>query len=194
MPNRPVIGITAWATRAIDPPHSPTVALTRRYVTAIEAAGGAPLLLPPGLDETSLRAIFARLDGLLLSGGGDVDPAWYGEAPHPALTEISPDRDRIELALSRWAVAEEKPIMAICRGIQVFNVALGGSLVQDIPSQLPAALRHMLDGARVARDAIAHPVQVEPGSQLHQALGIEQVDVNSWHHQSLKQVAPGLTV
>lgn len=194
MPNRPVIGISASATRAIDPPHSPIVALNRRYITAIEAAGGAPLLLPPGLGERSLRAIFARLDGLLLSGGGDVDPAWFGEAPHPALTEINPDRDRIELTLARWAVAEEKPILAICRGIQVFNVALGGSLVQDIPSQLPAALQHMLDGARVSRDTIAHPVQVEPGSRLHQALGVEQTGVNSWHHQSVKQVATGLRV
>ncbi|MGH2592983.1 MAG: gamma-glutamyl-gamma-aminobutyrate hydrolase family protein [Anaerolineae bacterium] len=194
MPNRPVIGITAFGTRHSDPPHSPMVALNRRYVMAIESAGGAPLMVPPGLDEDSLRAIFARLDGLLLSGGGDVDPAHYGEAPHPALTEVSAERDRIELALARWAVDGEKPIMAICRGIQVFNVALGGSLVQDIATQVPAALQHMLDGARIPRDTIAHPVQIEPGSRLHHMLGVEQAGVNSWHHQSLKQVAPGLRV
>ncbi len=194
MPNRPLIGITAFETRHVDPPHLPIYALNRRYVMAIEAAGGAPLLVPSGLDDTSLEAIFARLDGLLLSGGGDIDPAYYGEAPHVSLTGVSAARDRLELAFVRWAVDAEKPLMAICRGIQVLNVALGGSLVQDIPTQLPGSLTHMFDGTTIARPDGAHPVQIEAGTRLRRVMGMAQASVNSWHHQSVGQIAPGLKV
>src|SRR3990172_7570305 len=108
MTKRPVIGITALATRYIDPPHSPIYALNQRYVMAVEASGGAPLMVPPGLDEASMRAIFERLDGLVLSGGGDVDPAHYGESPHTALTEVNAERDRRDLSLARQAVEADK--------------------------------------------------------------------------------------
>jgi putative glutamine amidotransferase len=151
MPKRPVIGITAFETHYPEPPHAPLFALNRRYVAAIEAAGGAPLIVPPGLGPAALDTIFARLDGLLLSGGGDVDPIHYGEAPHPALTSVSADRDDIEMALTRRAVEADTPLLAVCRGIQVLNVALGGSLVQDIPTQRPGSLEHMPDRAKVAR-------------------------------------------
>jgi putative glutamine amidotransferase len=194
MLKRPVIGITAFETRYPEPPHAPLFALNRRYVAAIEAAGGAPLILPPGLGPTALDAIFARLDGLLLSGGGDVDPAYYDEAPHPALTSVSPDRDDTEMAFARRAVEADTPLLAVCRGIQVLNVALGGSLVQDIPTQRPGSLEHMPDRTKVARDHHTHAIQIEPGTRLQQVLGAEQVGVNSWHHQSLKQVAPRLKV
>src|SRR3990172_1004551 len=108
MSRRPLIGITAFETNTLNPPHLPIFALNRRYVMAIEVAGGAPVMLSPGMSEDSLRAVFDRLDGLLLSGGGDLDPACYGEAPHPASTEISPDRDQMELALARRAVDGDK--------------------------------------------------------------------------------------
>lgn len=194
MSHRPLIGITAFETRHINLPHLPIFALNRRYVMAIEAAGGAPLMVSPGLSEDSLRAIFDRLDGWLLSGGGDIDPACYGETPHPASTEISADRDQMELALARRAVDADKALLSICRGIQVFNVALGGTLVQHIPAQIPGALQHNFDGTQVARDHIAHPVRIAAGTRLGEVMGVDQAGVNSWHHQSLKQIAPGLKV
>lgn len=194
MAARPLIGITAFATRHIEPPHSPLIALGRRYLAGIVAAGGAPLIVPPGLDDLSMRTIFERLDGLLLSGGGDVDPACYGEAPHPSPTALSAERDQLELSLARRAVDADKPLLAICRGIQVLNVALGGSLVQDISTQLPGALPHTFDETKVARDHTAHPVQIEQGSRLHKVMGVDRADANSWHHQALKRIASGLEV
>ncbi len=194
MPNRPLIGITAFETRHREPPHSPIYALNRRYVRAIEEAGGAPVMVPPGLDDASLQTIFERLDGLLLPGGGDIDPACFGEAPHPSLTELSAERDSMELSLAHRAVDAEKPLLAICRGIQVLNVALGGSLVQDIPTQLPGSLAHSFDATKVARDAATHEVQIEAGTQLQAVMGVERAGVNSWHHQALKRVAAGLKV
>jgi putative glutamine amidotransferase len=191
---KPLIGITALGTRSINPPHLPLYALGQRYVMAVAAAGGVPLMVPPGLDEDSARAIFERLDGFLLPGGGDVDPACYGQAPHAATTEISPDRDRLELALARWAAQADKPLLTICRGTQVLNVALGGTLVQDIPTQLPGSLPHSFDVDRVARDTTAHVVRIDPGTRLRAIMGVDQAAVNSWHHQSLKQVAPDLKV
>jgi len=194
MPQRPLIGITGLVTRYIDPPHLPMVSLNERYVRAVATAGGAPLIIAPGLDVESLTEMFERLDGILLSGGGDMDPAFYGEAPHPAVYEVNPDRDRAEVQLARWAVEREKPVMSICRGIQVFNVALGGSLIQDIPSQVPSALTHMFDAKTVARNHIAHTIQIDPGTQLRALIGSERANVNSWHHQSIKHVAPALKV
>lgn len=194
MSNRPLIGITALATRFGEPPHTPIYALAQRYIHAIEEAGGAPIILPPRLDDASLAAIFPRLDGVLLSGGGDVDPACYGEAPHPSLTDLNVERDRVEFFLTRQAVEQDKPILAICRGIQVFNVALGGSLVQDIPTQVAGALIHMPDRKKLPRDYIAHPVRVEPGTRLRQVIGVDEAETNSWHHQSIKRAAPGVRV
>jgi putative glutamine amidotransferase len=194
MPRRPLIGITSFETKYSEPPHLPIFALNRRYVMAIEAAGGAPLMLPPGLSDDSLHVTFDRLDGLLLSGGGDIDPVCYGEAPHSATREISADRDRMELALARWTVNEDKPVFAICRGIQVLNVALGGSLVQHIPTQVDGALQHTFEPTQVARDHIAHSVQIESGTCLREVMGVDRAGANSWHHQSIKQVAPSLRV
>ncbi len=191
---KPVIGITAFETQHREPPHSPLYALGQRYVRAIEASGGAPVLLPPGLSEDSLQNILDRLDGLLLSGGGDVAPALYGERPHTTLTRVSAHRDRAEVTLARWAIEQHKPLLGICRGIQVLNVALGGSLIQDIPSQRPDALQHSFDDTVVPHDFIAHPVLVEAGSQLAQVLQATRVPVNSWHHQAIDRVAADLQV
>ena len=124
------------------------------------------VIVPHNLDEDSLRAVLDRLDGVLLSGGGDIDPALFGEEAHPATCEIESDRDRVELTLARWVVESEMPFLAICRGIQVLNVALGGSLVQDIPSQVPDALQHSFDRKTTPRDYLAHPVKIDPDSQL----------------------------
>ena len=190
---RPVIGITA----SIDqraPAFGETYSLTRKYAEGVVQAGGAPLIVPHNLDEESLRAVLGRLDGVLLSGGGDIDPALFGEDVHPETGEMESDRDRVELTLARWVVERGMPFMAICRGIQVLNVALGGSLIQDIPSQVPGALPHSFDRATTPRDFVAHSVKINPNSHLARIMQSEVVQTNSWHHQSIRRVADGLQV
>ncbi len=190
----PLIGITASEMRHPEPPHSKVYTLSRRYVDAVQQCGGAPLILPPTLEGEALRRVFDRLDGVLLSGGGDLDPALYGEPPHPVLFGLNPARDGMELDLARWAVQERKPILSICRGIQVLNVALGGSLIQDIPSQAPGALQHSFDDKVIPHDYIAHSVRIKPRSRLAGVMGMEEAQTNSWHHQSIKRAADGLDI
>ncbi|CAG0933374.1 putative glutamine amidotransferase [Thermoflexales bacterium] len=190
---RPVIGVTA----SIDhrsAAFGETYSLTRQYAAGVVQAGGVPVIIPHNLDEEALHALLDRLDGVLLSGGGDLDPAWYGEAAHPATCEIEPDRDRVELTLARWLVEQARPLLAICRGIQVLNVALGGTLVQDIPAQIPAAVPHSFDRKTTPRHYLAHPVKIDPDSHLARVLQLDVAQTNSWHHQALKQVADRLRV
>ena len=189
----PIIGITA----SIDhrsAAYGETYSLTRKYAEGVLQAGGVPVIVPHNLDEDSLRVVLDRLDGVLLSGGGDIDPVLFGEEPHPAISEIEPDRDRVELTLARWLVERNKPFLAICRGVQVLNVALGGSLVQDIPSQVPDALQHSFDRKTTPRDYLAHPVRIDPSSQLARVMQLERAQTNSWHHQSIKQAAADVRV
>ena len=157
-------------------------------------AGAAPLLAPVTLDERSLRGLYELAGGVMLAGGADVDPALFGEARHEKTAGIDPDRDRAECLLARWAVAEDKPLFGICRGIQSLNVALGGSLIQDIPSQWPTPLQHNghYDGS--ARDQVLHTVRVEPGSRVESMLAARDAGVNSFHHQAVKRVAEGFVV
>lgn len=194
MPHRPLIGITAHESQYIKPPHLPIFSLNRVYASAIEESGGVPLILPPILGEDSMREVFARLDGIVFTGGGDINPSIYGEPPHSSLWGLSDDRDRFELELARWAARHEKPFLGICRGIQVLNVALGGTLIQDIPSEVPDALQHSFDDTVVPRDYMAHPVKIENGSHLRQVIQAEIASVNSWHHQALKRIAPDLKI
>ena len=194
MSRPPLIGITAFETKHINPPHVALYATGQRYVSAVEDAGGLPVVLSPGLSNETLHQIFDRLDGLLLSGGGDIDPALYGERPHPQLWGLDMHRDRAELALASRVVEKQKPVLCICRGIQVLNVALGGTLVQDIPSQMPQALAHSFDETVVPRDYLAHQVKLEPNSRLAAVIGSDAALVNSWHHQSIKRVADTLKV
>jgi len=189
----PVIGLTA----SIDhraPAFGETYSLTRKYADGVRQAGGVPVMVPHNLDEAALRAVLDRLDGVLLSGGGDIEPALFGEAAHPATCEIEPERDRVELTLARRVVERNMPCLAICRGIQVLNVALGGSLMQDIPAQMPAALPHSFDRATTPRNYLAHPVQIDPASQLARVMQLEVARTNSWHHQAIRQVADRLRV
>ncbi len=189
----PIIGVTASIT-VHGPAFGETYTLSRRYVDAVQAAGGVPVIIPHNLTEAELWQLFERLDGLLLSGGGDIDPALFSEDPHPATDEIHSDRDRVELALARWVVEYDKPFLAICRGLQVLNVALGGSLVQDIPTEVPDALEHRFDYDKVARDYLAHPVKIAADSHLARVIQQEVVQTNSWHHQAVKQVGANLKV
>jgi putative glutamine amidotransferase len=149
-----------------------------------------PVVVPPLEDTSAARAVLAPMSGLILSGGEDVNPARYGEAPHPRTSPPHDARDAWEIALLREARGRRIPTLAICRGVQVANVALGGTLVQDLPSQWTDALAH--DGE--ARDRRTHEVRVEPSSRLAALLGTTALCTNSLHHQSLATVAPGLRV
>lgn len=163
------------------------------YINAVIAAGGIPLLIPAVLDEARLLDVLRRVDGLLLTGGGDIDPARFSGTPHPAVYGIEPERDQAETSLLRAAVRDGLPFLGICRGIQLVNVALGGGLHTHIADQLPGALKHDYF-PDYPRNQIAHDVQIEPGSRLARILGGEQFGVNSLHHQGISQAAPGLEV
>jgi putative glutamine amidotransferase len=191
----PLIGITGFQI-ALPGRRSRVIAQGQlvSYLKAVARAGGAPVIVPTDLEEKISRAIFERLDGLLLPGGNDVSPDTYGETPHDKLGRVDEALDRTELALARWAVTVDHPLLAICRGIQVLNVALGGTLYQDIPSQLPDALEHHRFRSRgYPPNDRAHDVTVEPGSRLAAALGVTEVTTNSRHHQAIKDTASELT-
>lgn len=137
------------------------------------------------------REILHRADALVLTGGEDVNPARYGQAPHPALGAISDERDEAELALVQTARELRVPTLAICRGIQLLNVALGGTLIQDIPAQVGREIDHDPDAPRTT---YAHPVEIDTNSRLARAVGVTRMDVNSVHHQAIGRVAPTLRV
>lgn len=185
--SRPLIGITACHVTTAE--GYPAVRILRAYVTAIADAGGAPILIPPELDEPSWRTLLARLDGVLFSGGADIGLEHFVGEPHPTI-DVEADRDAIELPLLRAAVEAGKPLLGICRGLQVMNVALGGTLYTHILDQLPNALQH--DWHDQPRDTLAHPVRMEEGTRLAEALGAPVVQVNTLHHQGIKDLAPGL--
>lgn len=172
---------------------TPIFAQNRTYVEAVATAGGAPVLIPPNLDEGALRAIYERLDGLLLAGGEDIHPKHYGEAIHEKCGQIDEARDTVELTLTRWALAEGLPVLGICRGIQVLNVAAGGTLYQDIASQLPGSLKHNC-WPDYPRNYLAHQVTVSGDSRVAAILGQSRVGVNSTHHQAIKDLAPGFKI
>lgn len=161
------------------------------YVRAMIRSGAIPLILPPLLGEAHHGPILDVLDGLVLTGGEDVDPAHYGHAPHPALGDVDPQRDAFEIGIFLEARARRMPVLAICRGIQLVNVALGGTLWQDIPTEKPDALEHR---APTSRDVRSHLVEITPDSRLAMALGTTRCEVNSFHHQSIRDVAPGLLI
>jgi putative glutamine amidotransferase len=167
-------------------------AVGQPYVDAIVAAGGAPLAIPLGLDEESLRRIYGTIDGLLLPGGDDVSPARYGHEPHPLLGLVDESRDELEVTLARWALADDVPILGICRGIQVLAVAAGGTLYQDLPSELESALAH--DVRDFGRDYLSHDIAIEPQSRLAAVLGCATTRVNSFHHQAVRDVPAGFVV
>jgi putative glutamine amidotransferase len=189
----PRIGITGSV--APHPIGTRRTFLNEPYLVGVREAGGLPLPITPAHEGESLRELYALLDGLLLTGGEDVDPKHYGEATIPgANVETVPERDGMELRLLQWARADGLPVFAICRGIQVLNVALGGSLYQDLPSARPGAIGH--DQAKLApprpRTEASHAVTVLPGSFLGDLLGTGELRVNSMHHQGLKALAPSL--
>jgi putative glutamine amidotransferase len=188
---KPLIGISCgtFYDRAWCPP---SFGHRQTYVDAILRAGGAPMLIPPVQDEATLRALYERLDGVLLAGGGDIEPVHYGDEPHPQLGTLDRLRDTAELPMARWATAEGKPVLGICRGVQVINVALGGTLWQDLPSQVGGELHHNLSYEREDWTHMAHEIRLAEDSLLRSLLGVDSMAINSLHHQSVRALAPGL--
>lgn len=160
------------------------------YLRAIDKAGGIPFVVS-SIQPNDVPSILEGCDGILLSGGPDVDPEHFGEEAHENLGSVVRERDTYELALAREAVRRDVPLLAICRGLQVLNVALGGGLVQDIPSSLNTPLNHAHQGPRTD---LVHEVEIEATSRLGALLGSKATEVNSFHHQSIGRVAPGLAV
>ena len=162
------------------------------YVRCIEAAGGIPLLVPPLEDQGDIQHLLRSVDGVLLPGGVDIDPIHFGEEPMEGLGTIEPHWDRLELAAARFALASDLPILGICRGVQVLNVAAGGSLYQDIASQTKGkCLQHR---QKAPRWYATHSIKIEPNSLLGEMLGTKTARVNSHHHQAVKIPAPGFKV
>lgn len=181
---RPAIGITI----GYDQRRAGLHQLRQDYVRSVEKAGGLPLVLAPGRPEDA-SDLLGRLSGLVLSGGNDVDPALYGAPRHPKVSHVVRERDDFEIALAREALRRDLPLLAICRGHQVLNVACGGTLVQDIPSELERAVDH--DPER-ERWETAHDVRIRAGTRLREILGKDTVAVNSFHHQAVKDLGRGL--
>ncbi len=181
---KPIIGLSSTSGNGT----SASVPLT--YVEAVTRAGGVPVVLPIALDHELINRMLDGVDGIILTGGEDLDPLkWYGEEPLPALGEIAPVRDSFDIALTRIAVEREIPLLGICRGQQVLNEAFGGSLYQDIPSQLKG---NQVKHRQSAQSHFAtHTINIEKNSLLYRQIGVEKVAVNSFHHQAVKQIAPG---
>jgi putative glutamine amidotransferase len=186
MARRPLIGVTTSITIGAHPERA---YVNSAYLRAVQAAGGVPVLLPPTLDAEGRRQLLAEVNGLLLTGGGDVDPARFGEEPHATVSDVAPARDDLEIEATRAALDGRRPVLAICRGLQVLNVALGGSLHQDVASEPGSPIRHR---QAEPRDQPSHRVKVAPASRLAEVLGAEEVDVNSMHHQAVNALGRGL--
>lgn len=159
------------------------------YVSSVLRAGGLPLVLSPLVPAELTGALVGTLDGLLLTGGEDVAPALYGEAPHPALGDVDPRRDQLEAGLLEAARERGIPVLGICRGIQLINAAMGGTLWQDLASQRPEGLSHNQVAGRTAR---THAITTTPGTRVAAAAHDGTFEVNSFHHQAIRRLAPGL--
>ena len=159
------------------------------YMDGISQAGGIPVIFPFSADEQELEQLMGMCNGFLFTGGHDVSPEVYGEKPLPGLIENCPKRDEMETIVLRNAMADDKPVLGICRGIQFINAALGGTLYQDLPTQHPSDVDHH---QTLPYDHPIHDVKILESSPLHECLGMDRLPVNSYHHQAVNRLAPGL--
>jgi putative glutamine amidotransferase len=185
----PLIGVTAQ--RIPSPQGLPQHAIGEAYIQALSTAGADPVLIPLGLPDSTLENLLSRLDGILFSGGGDIHPQQYGSQLHPLVAGVDPDRDRVELRLAESALRMGLPFLGICRGLQLINVALGGTLYEDILDQLPGAIRHDFSTGN-PRNYLAHTVTILAGCRLSHLVGSSDLLVNSLHHQGIRVLAAGL--
>jgi putative glutamine amidotransferase len=188
---RPLIGIPCRPLIRAETGR-PIYANNRAYVHAVESAGGLPILIPMINDQNILTALLSRLDGLLLSGGIDVHPSRYGEEVHPLTQEVDIELDEFEITLASWAIQQDIPVLGVCRGMQLINVVLGGTLYQDIDDQYPNSITH--SNRHLPQTHLAHHIIVEPGSRMETILGAREVRVNSLHHQAIKDPGKGVRI
>ena len=196
---RPIVGVptqTLQSLGGIPADFPPSWVMSQRYIQTLADAGALPWMLPLVVDdEATLRGMYDRLDALFLPGGADIDPLSYGAARHPKCDERTDlSRDRLELTFVRWAIEEGKPVLGVCRGLQIINLAAGGTLWQDLADEWPDAAKHdyfPFDG-RFARDHLAHPARIAAPSRLRDILGCDELPVNSMHHQAVRALGPGL--
>ena len=194
---RPLIGVITQTLHAIEgiPEGLPdSWVMNQRYVHAVMAAGALPVLVPLlAEDPATLRSIYDRLDGVLVPGGIDVDPAYYRAPRHERLGRLDPARDTTEMILARWALRDGKPFLGLCRGMQILNVVKGGSLWQDLEAERDGSLKHdYFPTAGWERDHLAHPIDITAGTRLRDALHGATAPVNSMHHQGVRELGFGL--
>lgn len=187
---KPIIGITT--NLSLNAYNQPVIQLQQSYVRAIMQAGGVPVLIPSLIAEGDWDALYHRLDGVLFSGGGDIALEHFAGEAHPRIDDVDPLRDSVEIKLLQASAADGKPFLGICRGCQLMNVALGGTLYTHIPAQLPGALDHSYPGK--LRTVLVHPVKIEEGTHMAEVFGEPLIHVNSLHHQGLKDIAPSVRV
>ena len=183
---RPVIGITPLMDTKLD-----SYWMLPDYMQAVQQAGGLPLMLPFQYNDESINQMVELCDGLVFTGGEDIDPSWYHAERLPVCGESIAVRDELEIRLLRAALAAKKPVLCICRGLQLFNVVMGGTLWQDLPSQRPSEIKH---SQGKPYGAATHSVELVPGSPLHALLGQSTIGVNTRHHQAIRELAPSLAV
>ena len=195
---RPVIGIPTQNLQSfggISGDLPPSWIMSHRYIQTLTGVGAVPWMIPLVVDDPeTLRAIYEELDGVFLPGGADVDPKSYGEDRHPLCDKSDPPRDQLELLFTKWAAEEGKPVLGVCRGLQIMNLAFGGTLWQDLHDQAPHTIKHdyFPFGGKFARDYLAHAVRVASGTRLSQIVGEGEVLVNSMHHQGIRRIGDGL--
>ncbi|MBA2668790.1 MAG: gamma-glutamyl-gamma-aminobutyrate hydrolase family protein [Gemmatimonadetes bacterium] len=201
MQSRPIIGVPTQNLQSLggvaaDIP--PSWVMSQRYVQTLIHAGGLPWMIPlVAEDVETTRGMYEALDGIFLPGGADVDPLSYGEERHPKCDRSDPPRDRMEMQLVRWALEEQKPVLGVCRGAQIMNLVMGGTLWQDLAELREGSIKHDYFPFKGAypRDYMAHPILVtDNNSRLSRIVGAPQVLVNSMHHQGIRDLAPGLIV
>lgn len=198
MRHRPTIGITTQTLQSLGGVPAaipPSWVMSKRYIQTLTAAGAIPWMIPLVADDPdTLRGIYERLDGVFIPGGADVDPSSYGEERHPRCDVGDPSRDAAELRLVTWAMEDRKPVLGICRGVQIINLAAGGTLYQDLADQFEGSIKHdyfPFEG-RFAREYLAHEVTVAVGSRLAEIYGARSLPVNSMHHQGIRRLGAGL--
>ncbi len=194
MRKRPTIGVTTQTLEAVPGELPRCWVMSQRYVSVLAASGAVPWIIPLlERDEATMRLIYERIDGLFLPGGVDMEPSTYGEERGPWCGKTDPARDWAELLMVRWALKDRKPILAVCRGAQVLNVAVGGTLLQDIEKLHPESIKHdYFPTGGHSRDELTHSVVLLAGSRLAGVLGATEIPVNSMHHQGIARLAPGL--
>lgn len=183
MSTSPLIGLTSYGKKEANKYNLPA-----EYVESVRRAGGIPVLLPPG--ETHLKSLCSRLDGIILCGGGDIHPDRFNGKAHPLIYNVDEQRDGTEFELIRVILEKDIPTLAICRGMQVLNIFLGGSLYEHLPETFGETIQHRLP----PRETIKHLVDIRPESKLHGIVSTSQMEIVSWHHQAVKDIPDELTI